>query len=229
MNAGVGEQIRIAIVDDETLLAQSLGAWLDKEPGLRIEGYAESGNQGWDFCAATRPDLALVDVEMPDGDGLTLAKRLLDELPETRVIIMTGRVDPHTAWRAGQIGVHGLIDKTIKPETLCKVIRLVVGGQGFMSPAFKQLREDWLTQPEAFQKVLSNRELAVLQRVTEGRNDPIIASQLGISVETVACHRKSIRRKLEVHDDRSLVAYGRQWGIFGAGEGESRGGHSPSR
>ena len=70
---------------------------------------------------------------------------------------------------------------------------------------------------QAFQKVLTNRELAVLQRVTEGQSDVAIGKHLGISTETVACHRKSLRKKLDLHDDRSLVAYGREWGIFGAG------------
>ena len=81
MIPSVGGPIRVVIIDDETLFAHMLGSWLERDPGLRIEGYAESGNQGWELCAATRPDLALVDVEMPDGDGLALAKRLLDELP----------------------------------------------------------------------------------------------------------------------------------------------------
>ncbi len=167
MKSSVGKPIRVVIIDDEKLFAKVLGAWLARDSGLKVEGYAESGNQGWKLCEATRPDLALVDVEMPDGEGIALAKRLMDELPATRVIIMTGRVDPHTAWRAGQTGVHGLIDKTIEPEVLGQVIRLLVKGGRFLSPAFQRIRESWLTEPEAFQKVLTNRELTVLHRVTE--------------------------------------------------------------
>jgi len=218
MNSRVSKSIRVVIIDDETLFAQALGSWLAKDTGLCIQGYAESSKGGWELCLAMRPDVALVDVEMPDGDGLDLAKRLLDNLPQTRLIIMTGRVDPHTAWRASNIGVQGLIDKTIKTEMLTKVIRLVVEGGGFLSPSFKKIKEQWLTQPEAFQKVLTNRELAVLLRVTDGQSDLVIGQHLGIAGETVACHRKSIRRKLDLHDDRSLMAYGREWGIFGAGE-----------
>jgi two-component system response regulator DesR len=215
MKSTVGKPIRVVIIDDETLLAKSLGRWLARDAGLEVVGYAESGNRGWALCQTTQPDLALVDVEMSDGDGLTLAKRLLDTLPGIRVIIMTGRVDPHTAWRAGQAGVHGLIDKTIEPDVLGQVIQLLVEGGRFLSPAFQKIREDWLTEPAAFQKVLTNRELAVLLRVTDGQSDRTIGIDLAISAATVACHRKSIRKKLGVHDDRSLVAYGRQWGIFG--------------
>jgi DNA-binding NarL/FixJ family response regulator len=215
MKSTIGKPIRVVIIDDERLLAKALGAWLARDSGLKVEGYAESGNRGWELCQATHPDLALVDVEMSDGDGIALAQRLLDKFPETRVIIMTGRVDPHTAWQAGQTGVHGLIDKTIEPEVLGQVIQLVVEGGRVLSQSFQKIREEWLTEPEAFQKVLTNRELAVLLRVTDGQSDRTIGIDLGISEATVACHRKSIRKKLSVHDDRSLVAYGRQWGIFG--------------
>jgi DNA-binding NarL/FixJ family response regulator len=217
MNSSAGGPIRVVIIDDETLFAHMLGSWLELNLALRVDGYAPSGNQGWELCAAKRPDLALVDVEMSDGDGLTLAKRLLDGLPETRVIIMTGRVDPHTAWRAGQAGVQGLIDKTLDLGLLSKVIHLVAGGGRFLSPSFERIKEEWLTQPEAFQKLLTNRELSVLSCLTEGQSDLEIAKRLGISAETVASHRKSLRKKLDLHDDRSLMAYGREWGIFGAG------------
>ena len=64
MNSGVGKPLRVVIIDDDTLLAKTLGAWLEKEPGLKIGGYAGSGNQGWTLCLATQPDIALVDVKM---------------------------------------------------------------------------------------------------------------------------------------------------------------------
>ncbi len=217
MKLSVSKPIRLVIIDDEILFAKTLGAWLARDPGLKIEGYAESGNLGWKLCQARRPDLALVDVEMSDGEGIALAKRVMEELTGTRVIIMTGRVDPHTAWRAGRTGVHGLVDKTIEPQVLGEVVHLLANGGRFLSPAFQRIREGWLTEPEAFQKVLTNRELAVLHRVTDGQSDADIGKHLGISPATVACHRKSVRRKLGLHDDRSLVAYGREWGIFGAG------------
>lgn len=217
MNSSAARPIRVVIVDDETLFAKAVGAWLARDPALKIEGYGGSGNQGWKLCLATRPDLALVDVEMPDGEGIALAKRLMDKLPGTRVLIMTGRVDPHTAWRAGRSGAHAIVDKTIELEQLGRVVHLLAEGGRFLSPAFERIRKEWLTEPEAFQKVLTNRELAVLHCVTEGLSDLDIGKRLGISAATVACHRKSLRKKLGLHDDRSLVAYGREWGIFGAG------------
>jgi DNA-binding NarL/FixJ family response regulator len=212
---GAGQPIRVAIIDDEVLFAKVLGAWLVGVGGLIIAGYATGGHPGWELCVASRPQVVLLEVEMPDGDGLTLAQRLSENQPEIRVVLMTGRVDPHTAWRAGQTGAAGLIDKTLEPEVLGMVIRRVAQGGSYTSPAFQSILDQRLTEAEAFHKVLSSRELAVLYYVTEGWDDPAIGRHLNIAVATVACHRKKIRARLGLHDDRSLIAYGRRWGIFG--------------
>jgi DNA-binding NarL/FixJ family response regulator len=209
--------IRIVMVEDEKILAQVMGVWLEKGLDFHIEGYATTPQAGWELCLAKRPDLILTDVGMPGGDGLLLAKRVRDELPEIRVIILTGRVNPYTTWRASQIGVHGLIDKSSDMMSLHEAIITVMKGGEFVSPSFQQIREGQLAESEAFHKVLSDRELEVLFSVTEGLGDPEIGTQLGISPDTVACHRKNIRKKLELHDDRSLIAYGRKWGTFGGG------------
>jgi len=199
------------------MLAEMVGAWLSANPLWLVEGYATSGSQGWALCEAKRPDLVLMDVAMPDGDGLTLADRLITNFPGIRVIIMTGRVDPYTTWRADQIGVHGLADKSLKPTELAKVVQMVIEGGAYTSPAFQRVRAKQLAGAEAFHKLLTNRELAVLYALTGGLSDPEISQQLLISTATVACHRKNIRKKLGVHDDRGLIAYGLKWGTF-AGE-----------
>jgi len=198
------------------MLAEMLGAWLSINPQFIVEGYATNGSQGWELCEAKRPDLVLLDVAMPGGDGLSLAQRLIELLPGTRVVILTGRVDPYTTWRADQIGVHGLADKSLKPEELVRVVQVVSAGGTFTSPAFQRVRAVQLAAAEAFHKLLTNRELAVLHALTGGLSDEAISTQLKISAATVACHRKNIRKKLDVHDDRGLIAYGLKWGTFGS-------------
>lgn len=218
--------IRIAIIDDETLFSGAIAWWLRESPGLCVVGCAAGGRLGWELCQATRPDVALVDCGMDDGDGLTLAKRLRAELPEVKLIIMTGQVNPFTAWQAGEIGVSGLIDKAIQLEGLSTVIRLVADGGEFVSPSFQGIRDDWLTKPESFQNVLTPRELAVLSGVAACHSDDTIGNQLGISPETVAWHRKTVRKKLGAHNDRSLVAQGQAWGFSAGGRSETE---SPAR
>jgi DNA-binding NarL/FixJ family response regulator len=204
---------RIVIVDDHTLLAESLGAWIVRHPDLVLVGRAEDGMAGWNLCLALQPDLALVDVDLPKLDGLELVKRLRLKMPALRLLTMTGRMDPHTIWRASQSGVHGYLEKTLPPEMLLDAIRTVAKGGLFFSPLFQKMKKEWLAQPEAFQKILSDREQEVLRRVVAGWNDERIAEQLNITASTVAVHRKHIRQKLELHNDRELVAYAREWGL----------------
>jgi DNA-binding NarL/FixJ family response regulator len=201
------------IVDDHALLAESLGAWIVRHPDLVLVGRAEDGVAGWDLCLTLQPDLALVDVDLPKLDGLELVKRLRVKMPALRLLTMTGRMDPHTIWRASQSGVHGYLEKTLPPEILLDAIRIVARGGVFFSPMFQKMKQEWLAQPEAFQKILSDREQEVLRRVVAGWNDERIARQLSITASTVEVHRKHIRQKLELHNDRELVGYAREWGL----------------
>jgi len=205
--------VKVVIVDDHALLAESLGAWIARQPDLLLAGRAEDGEAGWDLCVAVQPDLALVDVDLPKLDGLELVKRLLEKMPAVRLITMTGRMDPYTIWRVSQSGVHGYTEKTLRPEVLVDAIRLVAAGGTYFSPVFQKVKQEWLSQPEAFQKILSDREQEVLRRVVAGRDDERVAKELGISIATVSVHRKNIRSKLELHNDRELVAYAREWGL----------------
>ena len=157
--------VRVAIVDDHALLAESLGAWIGRQTDLTLIGRAEDGEAGWSLCETLKPDLVLLDVDLPKLDGLELAARLLAKLPATRVITMTGRMDPYTIWRASQIGVHGYMEKTLRPEILVEAIREVAKGGTYFSPVFQKVKSEWLSQPEAFQKILSDREQEVLRRV----------------------------------------------------------------
>ena len=204
---------RVVIIDDHFMLAESLGAWIAKHPDLEFAGRAENGEAGRSLCVTVKPDLALVDVDMPKLDGLELAKRLVEELPALRLLTMTGRMDPYTIWRVSQSGVHGYVEKTLSPEKLIEAIRIVAEGGNFFSPLFQKIKQEWLSQPEAFQKILSEREQDVLQRVAAGWDDDRIAKQLDITLATVGVHRKNIRKKLELHNDRELIGYARMWGL----------------
>lgn len=212
-------RIKVVIIDDHAMLAESLGAWLAKHPDLEFVGRADNGEAGWNLCQSAKPDLAVVDVDMPKVDGLELVKRLVDAMPALRLLTMTGRMDPYTIWRVSQSGVHGYAEKTLSPDQLIEAIRLIAGGKNFFSPLFQKIKQDWLAQPEAFQKILSDREQDILRRVAVGWEDDRIAGQLNITEATVAMHRKNIRKKLELHNDRELIGYARKWGLTaGAGE-----------
>lgn len=209
----VNKAARIVIVDDERLVAEALKTWLSTQANCTVVGYAPRGDEGHALCLATRPNIALLDIELPGMNGLELAEALLAELPDTRVLMMSGLMDPHTVWQVWQSGVHGYIDKTQSLTTLTEAIQTVLRGEKYFSPIFLDVKARWLSQPDSFQKVLSDREQEVLKRVVTGWEDDRIGKKLSIAPETVAFHRKNIRKKLKLHSDLDMVAYGRLWGF----------------
>jgi two-component system NarL family response regulator len=130
-----------------------------------------------------------------------------------RLLAMSGLMDAYTIWRVMQSGVHGYVNKTEPPESLIEAIRAVGGGHTLFGPAFTRVKEEWLSQPEAFQKILTAREQQVLRCVVAGWEDDVIGVRLEISPATVEAHRKHLRQKLGVHNDRGLLAYARRWGL----------------
>ena len=205
--------MRIAIVEDERIFAQLLAQLLGRLIDCELVGIAQNGEAGWELCLAERPEMVMLDIEMPKLDGLEMADRLLAKLPKTRLLVMSGLTDPYSIWRVWQSGAHGYLDKTQDIDSWSKAILEVSAGRRFFSPVFHQVKAEWLSQPEAFQKILSDREQEVLRLVVAGWDDVRVGTKLGISPATVEAHRKHIRRKLELHNDRELVAYARKWGL----------------
>lgn len=208
-----GIETRLVIVEDELLVSGMFKALLNRYRDLELVGCAADGEEGWELCRAAKPDLALLDIALPKLDGLELARRLATEFPAMRLMVMSGLMDAATIWRVMQSGVHGYVNKTQPPESLIEAIRSVARGNTFFGPVFSQVKREWLSQPEAFQKILSDREQQVLRMVACGHEDASIATELGISPATVEAHRKRLRQKLGVHSDRGLLAYARRWGL----------------
>jgi DNA-binding NarL/FixJ family response regulator len=207
------KKIRIAIIEDEMMVSGMLEAWIGRYRDLELVGCAADGEAGWELCQSTQPDVALIDIQLPRRDGLDLIARLTARFPNMRFLVMSGLMDAYTVWRVIQSGVHGYICKTHPPQQLVDAIRDVARGYNFFGPVFSQVKRDWLSQPEAFQKILSEREQQVLRGVAAGREDGTIGAELGISSSTIEVHRKRIRQKLGVHNDRGLLAYARRWGL----------------
>jgi DNA-binding NarL/FixJ family response regulator len=208
-----GRPIRIAIVEDQKMLADFLAGWFSQQRGFQVAGCADCGDQGLELCAAGQVDVALLDIELPDWDGLELGQELLRRHPALRVLSMSGRTDPYTIWRVQEAGLHGFVDKGQNPALLSKAILAVAAGEKYFSSTFDKVKKESLEQAEAFHKILSSREQSVLRGVAAGLSDDMIALELEITPATVSAHRKNIRQKLELHNDRELVAYARRWGL----------------
>jgi two-component system, NarL family, response regulator NreC len=206
-------KIQIAIVEDELMVSGMLAAWIARFRDLDLVGCAADGEAGWELCQSAQPQVAIVDIRLPKLNGFDLVQRLADRFPKMRLLAMSGLMDAYTVWRIMQSGVHGYVNKTQSANSLIEAVRAVAGGNTFFGPVFSQVKQQWLSQPEAFQKILSGREQQVLRGVATGWEDDHIGVELGISPATVEAHRKRIRQKLSVHNDRGLLAYARRWGL----------------
>ncbi|HEX5400181.1 MAG TPA: response regulator transcription factor [Verrucomicrobiae bacterium] len=204
---------RIAIVEDELLVSGGLQAWIARHRNWELVGCAADGEAGWNLCLVQQPDVALVDIQLPKLDGFALAQRLMEKFPQMRVLLLSGLMDAHTIWHVLQSGAHGYINKTQPPAALMEAIHSVASGNTFFDPTVTRVKQEWLSQPDAFHKILSDREQQVLRGVAAGWEDGRIGTELGISEATVEAHRKRIRHKLDVHNDRGLLAYARRWGL----------------
>jgi DNA-binding NarL/FixJ family response regulator len=204
---------RIIVIEDEQLVASMLTDWLAGIPGLTVAGAAHSVREGLSLCRSTTPDLALIDIKLPDGDGLTLAGDLLNESKPPRIIILSSHCDPYCVRRILQLGLPGYVDKNSPMETLKAAIESVLNLNCFYSKAFLAVQNQHLSKSDAFHKILSPREISVLMLVVEGLDDETLAARLNISSSTASTHRRNLRHKLGAHNTRDLINYGRQLGL----------------
>ena len=221
--------IRVVIIEDETMVADMLKAWLGRRPGLQVVGCAPDGAAALALCRKHKPDVATVDIQLPGMDGLALAEQLLRDFPGLKVIILSGRQNPYLLVRAKELGVHGYVDKMSPLAVLEKAIRAVATGGEYFSAAVQKTMDDQRRQPDAFVKMLTPRERDILGLMAAGLSDQEVSTQLNISPETVGTHRRNASRKLDIHGDRKLMHCARELGLdyvanqHAAGEGPARG------
>lgn len=203
----------LLIVHDEQLLAELLAATLTRDEGLRVSGLADNAAAALELAAQARPDLVLLDSEMPGGNGLDLIAPLRQKLPKVKILILSACFDPCTVYRVLQSGVQGYVEKPSALQVLLEAVRRVLKGHTFFSARFMAVQTQYLEAAEAFHKILSNRQQEILYFMSAGLCDADIAQQCDISELTVSTHRKHIREKLTLHSDRELLAYARRWGL----------------
>jgi DNA-binding NarL/FixJ family response regulator len=201
------------IIEDETLVANMLVICLALVPGLRVVGTAENGVSGMKLCLHSKPDLVLLDLEMPGQSGLDVAKELRRKLPATRIIVVSSHCEPYAVHELSRLKIDGFVDKGEPLNTLLEVIRIVLEGKTLYCPRFNEVMRELRQHAESYQKILSAREIEVLILLAEGWDDAAIGKNLGISPVTVSVHRRNIRHKLDAHNDRDLMNYARQCGM----------------
>ncbi len=208
-----GPDQTVLIIDSEEMVAAMLVDWIERLYGFKVIGFATTGDMGIAMCRARKPDIVLLDVELQGMDGLLVAQKICRSWPRSRILVLSSRLDPYRIHEISRIGVHGFVNKTGPLRLLEGALRHVAEGGQYYSPLFQQVLNERLSRPDAYQKVLTRKEVAVLIRLAEGVSDEDIGKRLNISPLTVATHRRNVRSKLDAHTDRDLILYARRWGL----------------
>lgn len=217
--------IRILLADDQTLIRAGFRALLDAEPDMQVVGEAGTGRDAVGLALQEAPDVVLMDIRMPDGDGLDATRRIMAEprLAGTRIIILTTfELDEYIA-EAVRAGAAGFLLKDTEPAELIRAVRVVHDGDALLSPSVTRrimaqlaLHSRASAEPVALEQI-TGREREVLALVGEGLNNAEIAERLFITPLTAKTHVSRIMNKLMVRDRAQLVVLAYESGLVRPG------------
>ena len=190
---------RVVIVDDHAVVRRGLRAFLELQPDIEVVGEAADGATAEQVVASTGPDLVLMDLVMPPGDGITTIRRLRQAHPGTAVLVLTSYVDDVHVFAALEAGAAGYLLKDVQPDELVRAIRQVRQGEPALHPKVASRLVQHTAQPSSFAD-FTRRERDVLRLLAEGFANKEIARRLSLSEKTVKTHVSHILQKLGVAD-----------------------------
>jgi DNA-binding NarL/FixJ family response regulator len=217
------KKITVLLVDDHTVLRQGLRALLLTEPDMEIVGEAENGRQAVQMAVNLAPDVVIMDIAMPQLNGLEASAQIAREAPLSKVLILSSYGDDEYVQRLTEAGAVGYLTKQTAANDLIKAIREAQKGNAYFSPSIaKRLLDRYRQSFRTGGKLpkqkstahLTSREREVLQLVAEGRGNKQMASDLCISIKTVEKHRQQAMDKLNIHDIAGLTRYAIAQGII---------------
>ena len=211
--------VRILIVDDHALLRAGLRSLLQGIPWVEVVGEASDGREALELVASLHPDLLLMDIAMPNMNGLMATERICSGFPDVRVIILSMHSAEEFVGQAVRAGAAGYLLKNAESMELELAIKVVAGGGSYLTPAvsqqvmssYMQLVGGALPLPV---KSVTPRQKEILQLIAEGNSTKQIAQSLKISVKTVETHRTQLMERLDIHDIPGLVRYAMRTGLI---------------
>jgi two-component system, NarL family, nitrate/nitrite response regulator NarL len=214
----MNESIKLLIVDDHPIVRRGLRMCLAQQPGIQILGEAGDGREALNKAHELKPEVILMDIDMPQMNGLAVTDLLRREMPEVKVLILSMYSNTDYVMRIIQCGARGFVLKESSPEEVVQAIRSVHAGASHFSPevarvALNQVVKGNNNDAAAPLTRLTNREREVLLYIAEGFSNKEIACQLNIGVRTVETHRERIMRKLDIHSIAGLTRFAIQQGL----------------
>jgi DNA-binding NarL/FixJ family response regulator len=205
-------EVRVLVADDQALLRGSFRVLVDTAPGLRAVGEAGTGAEAVELAASERPDVVLMDVRMPEMDGIEATRRICADLPGVRVLILTTFDLDSYVYSALKAGASGFLLKDTPPADLLSAIRTVAAGDSLLAPTVtRRLIAEFVRRPAPVQPppaaldALTDREREVLTLIARGLSNTELAEHLHLSPATVKTHIGHLLAKLQARDRAQLV------------------------
>jgi two-component system, NarL family, response regulator NreC len=206
---------RILLADDHAVVRQGFKMILSAQSDMEIVGEAANGREAVELAEQLKPDVVVMDVAMPELNGIEATRRLVSGAPHTRVIALSMHKDSVYVREILRAGARGYLLKDSGAEDLVRAIRAVASGESWLSPAVSNaVLDDYRRHVTNPIDLLTSREREVLQMLAEGKTNKEIASVLNLSVYTVDAHRGRIMEKLNLHSINELVRFAVRNGLI---------------
>lgn len=203
------EKIAVVLVDDHAIVRQGLRTYLELQPDIEVVGEASDGREAVGVVRDLLPDIVLMDLVMPNSDGVEATRAITGMAPSTRVIVLTSFSEDEKVFASIKAGAQGYLMKDVLPSDLVKAIRTVYKGEAQLDPeiARKLMHEFTNPQPTAPRHDLTERELEVLRLIAHGKTNKDISEDLVLSEKTVKTHVSNILQKLHLSDRTQAAVY----------------------
>jgi len=207
--------IKILLADDHSLVRQGFRLILSAQPDMQIVGEAANGREAVELAAKLQPDIVIMDVTMPELNGIEATRRITTAAPRARVLALSMHKDSVYVREILRAGARGYLLKDSVDADLIAAVRSVAKGEGYLSPAVSDsVLTDYRKHVTDPLDLLTSREREVLQMIAEGKTNKEIASTLNLSVYTVEAHRGRVMEKLNLHSTGELVRFALRSGMI---------------
>jgi DNA-binding NarL/FixJ family response regulator len=203
------------LADDHKVVCQGFRLILSRQPDMEVVGEAYNGREAVELAISLEPDIVVLDIAMPEVNGVEATRQILRDVPRTKIVILTMHKDGAYVREALRAGAKGYLLKDSIDRELAAAVRAVSRGEAYLSPSVSAtVLEHYQEQVTDPMDQITNRERQVLQLLAEGKTSKDVAVDLNISVYTVDAHRSRIMKKLQLRTGRDLVRFALQRGLL---------------